>query len=133
MDNTIEHIHEFNSFNTATLSIELMRAIESVIVKYGLTTKVERNKFSPQVMQITYELLATDTHGKLGKQAEFEKFASVVGLKPEHYGKMINLQGKLYRISGIRPSATKNSVCIESARGKTFVCNPRTVLTNLVA
>ena len=134
MEDSMEFIHEFESFNSAVIALEVMEAIKAVAAKYGLQVKLARNvDYSPQIMTLAYNLLATDTSGKVGKQAEFDKLCYMVGLKPEHYGKMINLQGKLYRISGVRPHAHKNSVCIESSRGKEYVCSPRTVLTNLVA
>lgn len=133
MEDSMEFIHEFESFNSAVIALEVMEAIKAVAAKHGLQVKLAKTvDYSPQVMTLAYNLLATATNGKVGKQAEFDKLCYMVGLMPEHYGKIINLQGKLYKIVGIRPHASKNTVCIESSREKEYVCSPRTVLSNLI-
>lgn len=64
-------------------------------------------------------------------KAEFEKVAHFYGLNPEHYGKMIMLSGKKYRICGIDTSARKNVVIIEDVNGKNFKTDPVTVKNSL--
>lgn len=125
-------INEFTPANQAWLEIELKNTLKDLLAKNGLTVEVTRISSTPQVMKISFEIEATSVEGKTGRQADFEKYAPMFGLLPEHFGKMIRLQGSVYKIVGIRPNAHKNNVYIESARGKEYVCSPRTVLSNLV-
>ena len=126
-------INEFNSFEVASLSIEIEQALKPILDKHGLKMKVKNSKFSSQILNLTAEFSATDTSGKSGQEAEFLRYAPILGLKPEHYGATVKLQNSFYTIIGVRPTATKNNVRIKSIRGKEYVAPVDLIIRSLVA
>jgi len=111
------------------LSHELEKAATIIAEKYGLKVSKKSGSFDEMRHTARVEFsVGENADGKSSNQVDFDKYCSWYGLKPEHFGQKIALDGDTYTISGVRTKATKNTICIERVTdGKTFVVSEKVV------
>jgi hypothetical protein len=101
---------------------EVTAKVRDVARQFGLEVEFANGRFTVDefTLPFTFRISGAAQEALIEKErAEFEMFAEVVGLKPEHYGREVDLPDGLYRIVGLKPEAPKNNVIIEKVRTRT--------------
>ena len=117
-----------------TLQDEMMKALEPVAAKYGLTVNYDGARFSDtQVTAKVKWAVVTEAISKDGTSkaipADFANAALSIGLKPEHYGATFKSGRTEYRITGIKLSRYKYPVSAERVKdGRGFKFPVETIL-----
>jgi hypothetical protein len=116
-----------------TLAMELYMAAGKIAERYGLKAVQKSGSFDAMRHTAKVEFVVTETaEGKSTDQVEFEQYCHWHGLKPEHFGKEIVLQGAKFKISGLKTKASKNTICITRVSdGKGFVTSDELVREKL--
>jgi hypothetical protein len=118
------------------LRVDLDKAIADVGGKHNVALRVGNASYTPSAGTATFKLEVT-TLADGGKQRDipaelFLQYADIIGLKKEYLHKEITLQGRKFKVSGYKPKARKNSICIfDSTTNKTFVTSVDTVKRQL--
>ena len=118
------------------LSAEINAALADVAKANGITLVTGSASYTADGRSATFKLaVEVLAEGGIERDIPAELFmqnATFVGLKPEHLGEFITLQGRKFKISGFKPKATKNCIVIKDATtGKTFVTDADTVKRQL--
>ncbi len=94
-------------------------AVVALEQKYSFTLRLGKITYSDT--EFRTPLTATKViEGKTPEQVQFEEHAALFGLKPEDFGKTFTVDGKEYRLIGLRPSAPAWPVIGRRADGKPF-------------
>ncbi len=126
------------AFDRQTLRVlrnDLDVAIQAVARMHGISLKAGHISFTPTTCSIKIEAAVTDATGKpVSKEAEdFKLYASMYGLKAEHLGKSVRIDGSMYEIAGIKPKAHKRPIILERADGRRVVASADMVIRLLAA
>lgn len=98
-------------------------------VKAGLGINIQQvaPPLTPQAKQPDSPAPAEDDAARKAKM-EWDLNCWRIGMKAEDFGKTVVLEGRLFRICGIRPRATVNSILVlDVKRNKEFVISPDAV------
>lgn len=101
-----------------TISKEIEQAIQPILQNYGLSAMVEKTIYGTEY---GCKIKGMKTNGKSVRQAEFEKHCYLYGLKPEDFGKTVEISGKSFQIAGLKLSAKKYPILL-SREGKMYHC-----------
>jgi hypothetical protein len=116
-------LSHFDKKNAAIIHDQIIRAIASIAAEHGATaTKAGGTIDSSEVtFKIKFALATVD--GKSKAQADWDRYASGFGFKPEHFGMTFTTPEGEGKIVGINPSARKRPVVYELSRqpGKHYV------------
>lgn len=106
------------------LRIDVLDALKDVAAKHGVTMEV--------VGTVTYggdnvqmKIRATSNDPTTGaardsKETDFKQYASLYGMKPDDYGKLVQIAGETMTIAGIAPKSYKFPVLLQNSRGKMY-------------
>jgi hypothetical protein len=64
-------------------------------------------------------------------KADFEEFAAMYGLKPEHFGATFRAGGREYKVAGLNPGRSRFPISAVRSDGKRFKFEARVVLQDL--
>ena len=121
-------ILNFDRSNAVAIADELKNAMAPIAEKYGITLGRENVGFTPNRISFKVTAVIADGCGHSISEADFLKYAHLYGLKSEHLGKSVMLyNGKSkqpFTIVGLKASARKNCIYVESRTGKIFVVDP---------
>ena len=95
----------------------------------GISVEVGSCRFTDT--EATFKVTLVDADGASRKEKDWDEWAEALGLKKEWLGKTIILHGKPFKITGLRPNARKNNICIETPKGKPYVVPHTTVKRQL--
>jgi len=115
-------ISQFTRADCQRVREEVTAKVRDVARQFGLQVEFGNGRFTDDefTLPFTFRISGKAQEALTEKErAEFEMFAEVVGLKPEHYGREVNLSDGLYRIVGLKPESPKNNVIIEKVRTRT--------------
>jgi len=76
---------------------------------------------------ITWQVASEDAEGKLeeARKTEWNNYCSRYGMKPEHYGQVVEIRGRDVAICGVAPKNTKYPIIYRDIRnGKTYKGSP---------
>jgi hypothetical protein len=116
-------IKEFDPSNLRNLRDDLQSALLSVASKHGIKISVGSAKYQPEQATFKIELVTVGVGGVDNKaKAEFDRYCSSFGLRPEHFGGVIKFGRDSYKISGLKPRAPKRPILATSVTdGKTYI------------
>lgn len=116
------------------ISQEAQDALQRVVQKYGLTLKVEGGRFDPYAgtfsPKITFGVVSED--GADADERQFKQYASLYGLKPEHFGCTFYSRGTAYKVVGLAMSRSKYPVRGQSMGGKVMLFTADAVARQLM-
>jgi hypothetical protein len=100
---------QFTKSNLQTLSVEINKALAEIAHRHKIGLKLGNCSFSGQHFTAKIEGAVVDKTGEvLRKEAkDFQDYAEIWGLKPEHLGQEFSLEGKLYKIVGAKIRSSK--------------------------
>jgi len=89
--------------------------ITSLAAKYDLVFKAGNAKFSDNTVTFTLDISTKTPSGEVNtKEAEsFKKLATSYGLHPEQLGAKFEDAGRIFQITGLKPSASKYPVIVK--------------------
>lgn len=103
-----------------TIGDELMAAAKAIAARHGLTVEYRGGTFDASFFKPKIEFKAADA-GRI----DWDRFAPMFGFKAEHFGREFMINGRGYRIVGIRVTRTSKPVIVEGTdcanRGRQFV------------
>ncbi len=115
-------VKEFSRPEVCRVRDELKKAVTKVAEQLGLTvTGFDRPRFNLSLMKLSLEFTVTELVASAAKSEYrlFVEFASYYGLKPGDYGKEVDLGNGIYKIVGLKPRATKNTIIVEKVKTAT--------------
>jgi len=129
---------ELNYATLPPIEKEINEALAIIGAKHGLNIRLNGGKFDTFDATLKIKFTQATVEGKQAASdkllKEFALYAPMVGAEPSWFGKMIRLQGNLFRVSGIAPGRPKNAMKItRQSDGKAFVCSVYQVRVALVA
>ena len=114
-------MQEFNRPNIKTLREEIDNALKSIAEKHGISLMLGNVRFSDRSFTGKLEARITDTHGEPTMAVDFRTLADTYGLKPENLYRMVTIQGKTYKIVGLKPRNRKYPIIVEEiTNGKRY-------------
>lgn len=125
-------VTEFSRKICRELSEEIFTALEPVAQKYNLTLEKKGGSFT--LSEWTHKIIFKVGDEEIQEEAAKQKFASQAfwyGLKPDDYGKTLMLSGRQFKITGIKPRASKKPILIERDDGRIFVISDTEVRKQL--
>jgi hypothetical protein len=104
-------IKSFDKRNVEKVQREVMAAVEAVMHKYGVKPNYKGGRYSPVrfSLNIDLDLLAESPSGE-EMPASFPRDAMRVGLPAHCYGKVCVVNGRRYKITGIKTRNRKYPV-----------------------
>lgn len=98
-------ITRFTKKECRLLGEAAVKALENLANEFGLKITYNGGTIDDYEfkMKLACKVLVTEK-GESADKAEFEKWATLYGLKPEWYGKPVVLGGQAFTISGLRTS-----------------------------
>jgi hypothetical protein len=101
--------------------------------KYGVTLKLGKTSYSSLEATVKIQAKINDTTALMAQaQKEWNMWAEVYGMKPEHFNKVIKIKGVPYRVVGINTSAPKYPVkALRISDGREFRVTPEAVTSSL--
>lgn len=118
-------ITNFGRTEHRALSAAMQAAIAKVADDFGVTIKADGGTIGTSKGVIKLDVSLTDVGGTgiSGNQAEWNRYANMLGLKQEWFGLEFYHTGKAYRAVGVLPSRPKNCVSIvEVHSGRSLLC-----------
>lgn len=119
------------------LRADMNAALVSVAENYKVTLRVGAASYDPTAGIANYKLEVVAL-GEGGTQRDmpaelFLRHAEIIGLKAEHLGEIITVQGRTFSVAGFKPKARKNCVLIkDTVNGEVFVTTAETVQRQLI-
>lgn len=96
---------------------DMAAALKAVADKHGMTVSVQGGTFDTTgVFKPRVEFRAADAD-----RQEFVRYAVLVGVKPELFGKRFTVGGSTYVITGLKPAASRRPVMATRTDGMKFV------------
>lgn len=117
-----KQITEFTRAECQRVREEVVVKIRDVARQFGLEVEFRNGRFTADEFTLPFTFRISGEAQKVlteRERAEFEMYAEVVGLKPEHYGREVDLRDGIYKIIGLKPEAPKNNVIVEKVRTRT--------------
>ncbi len=106
---------------------ELNQAIAAVGEKFGMSAKSLHGTFSDNSFTVKVEFATLNSDGEAeNKDAQnFRDYALLVGLNADMLFKTFEFTGDTYKIVGMKPARTKNSIVVEKvSNGKHYAMSP---------
>lgn len=123
----MDTIEQFDKVTVRKLAEEAQELLKPLEEKYGIKIKLGGGTFTPGdfTPKITFKVSDAD-------QQEFKRYASLVGLEPEDFGRTFVAGGKTYKLTGINLRARKFPIQAVNLRdGKTYKMTEASVLNAL--
>src|SRR5271157_1557244 len=123
-------IKEFDKTNLTALRNDFDAAIKQVAAKHGIVIRLKTLRYDSVKANGNVEFIATGGANNADPQAaqlaiykaDFQRYASVFGLKPEQWGATIKSGAESYKLVGLKPKAPKRPVLAQSMRdGKIYI------------
>jgi len=112
---------EFTKDSLKVLRKDIDSALKSVADKHGLSLMLGNIRFNEESFTGKLEARVTDKPGETTMAADFRALAHSYGLSPSLLGQVLSINGKRYKIVGLKPRNRKYPVIAESvATGKRF-------------
>ena len=113
-------VKKFDRSEARRVADEMKAVIEKTASQLGITvTGFDKWRYNSTAMTLPLEFsLGEKAMEAVDAAAEqtFKRYASVFGLKPEHFGQEVNLHDGTYKIIGCKPKATKNTILVEKVK-----------------
>lgn len=116
-------ISQFDRAACKTVEKAALEALQKVAADLGLTVRWEGGRFQSTDLtaKFKFSALTVSTGTGSGIPADFARLASQFGLKPEHFGADVVLNGTTYKITGLNARRGKFPVLVERVKdGKAF-------------
>lgn len=115
-------VKKFTQAECRRVESEVRAAVQKVADQLGLELEVGRYRFTSSYVNLP---LTLKLEGEAVEQLQdndkktFEQYAAVYGLKPENFGQEFDLGDGKYKIVGVKPRATKNTIIVEKTKTST--------------
>ncbi len=122
-------ITTFDKGVLSRLGDEIEAAVQAVAQKHGISIKRGRGKYDRQACSLTLEIstIAADGTVQSREAAEFKRYASLFGFRPEDLGRSFKSNGKTFTIAGVNPKGRVRPVLATGDDGKTYTFRPEDV------
>lgn len=102
-------------------SDELSAELTKLATKYGVKVIMKGGKFSETTFTPKIEFATIAENGQVcnSEAEDFKHYAAMYGVDPTSLGKFVTMQGKTYKVVGLRVKAHKKPIVFEHG-GKTF-------------
>lgn len=123
-------ISAFNKQNLQQLRVDMNVALAQVAAKHGIQIVLKNISFLSERASVKVELIALGSNaGVTGKSAEevvreadFKRYCSSFGLKPEQFGVQFKHGRDTYKLAGLKPRAPKRPILATNvADGRTYI------------
>lgn len=116
------------------IAADIEKAIQSVGAQHNVKLTRGHATYSDNNFTLKVEGAVITEHGEVmtREKQSFLDFATSFGLKPEDLGRVFIYQGVSYKISGLKPRATRYPIVVYNTRtGKGFKFPSETVVRSL--
>lgn len=105
---------------------DISSAITDVLNRHGLSLQDSSARFGERDMTLKLDL---SVEGRNPREEDFKKYAACYGLDPSDFGRTFRQPGSpdTFKITGLALRARKNTVIVESSKGKEYVMSHRMV------
>ena len=110
-------ITQFNSKNIDRIREDVEQKLAEVSEKYGIVLTIGGMRYSASeittrmtVKTITTGIKEGESMKEASDRAEFTRYAASFGLKAEYFGQVVTIDGKRFRIVGLKPKSRKYPV-----------------------
>ena len=104
-----------------TLRAELDAALQAVAEKHGVSIRAGNASFDALHANFKVEVKVLQTaSGVSGDEAEFRRYAGMVGLQPDVYGKTFVSNGSTFTVSGLSLKSRRMPVLARREDGKVY-------------
>lgn len=111
-----------NRQSAQVITSELRAILTEFAASRGLALRPSGSTFGPLDISIRFTLAVTETaDGTSAAQAEWNKFCSLEGFTPTDFGSGFTANGKLFRISGIKPKRPVHCIQATGENGKEYL------------
>ena len=121
----LKKVTEWNRPECSRVVDEVNKALSEVGRKLGINIqKTGGGRFGSSnfTFKVECSLVGEDGAVKSKEVESFKKYASMYGLKPEHFGMpFTTFGGKTYTICGLNTKASKNPIHAKNSKGKTYI------------
>jgi len=114
-------IQKFDKPTCRIFAPKIAAALETLAAEYGLKVTYKGGSFDDLTFtaKVQFEV-AAPAGGKGRAQIEFETYAPLFNLKPEHFGAEFTTASGTFKLSGLAPGRSKFPVLATRADGKAF-------------
>lgn len=122
----------FDRNTVKNLRTEIQTALDTVAKKHGIRLSMGSIRFSPDkfTTRLTAESDAKPAESPYSEKA-FAALAGTFYLKPEDFGRMVTVGGRMYTLAGFRPNSLKYPVVARYRTGKMYKLSAVDVLRAL--
>jgi hypothetical protein len=108
-------IKEFDRATVQNLMAELDAVLAQALAPYGLAIDKKRGTYDRERFTYKVEMIAA---GADPGRSEFERYAVLLGVKPEDYGREFTSNGERYRLIGLNLNRPKFPFSAERLGGR---------------
>jgi hypothetical protein len=116
----MQKIQQFNSKNIDTIRAAIDAKLQEVSQEYGIALTIGGMRYSASeittrltVKSIGSDIKEGESIQEASDRAEFDRYAQSFGLKPEYFGQVVIVNGKRFRIVGIKPRSSKFPILVQ--------------------
>lgn len=123
-------ITSFDRVNLRDLRVRIDAALKQVATDLNLKISAAGIQFTPTNCTVKIECSTITPSGEIVTKEvqDFKRYCGMFGLKPEDLGLDFISQGKVYRITGLKPNATRFPVIAERVYDRKAFKFPHTVV-----
>jgi hypothetical protein len=100
-----------------------LEALQAVAKEYGCTVSRKGWTYGGSYAKVSFEFALVKSDGSTmdSRAVAFVEAAGLFGLKPTDLGRIINIKGELFKITGFKPRSTRYPVVLERVKdSRTF-------------
>jgi hypothetical protein len=123
-------IKQFDRATARLVGQRIEKELAKLGSELGLKISYSGGTYSPTNYTCKVKCVVLDADGSTvaAEKAVFAQYASLMGLKPEDYGREFTQRGRTFVISGIAPRRRKNPVMARDKKsGRTYLFQPEIV------
>lgn len=115
-------INQLNKPTMTRIGNEVEAAVREVLSKYGIRTQYQGSRFDELEATLKLKISVSTSTGETQAARDFRTNASRFGLKQGDLGRIFNLKGVSYRITGAMPRRWKRPIVGKRvSTGKSYI------------
>lgn len=123
---------KFNDTNVKQLLNQLENILEQIGANAGLKFKIGKTKFNDVSIAFTIQAIINNpiVQDKIQEErkAVWEKYCANYGLKKEHWGMSLTINGELFKVTGLNVGSRITPILLKSSHGDTYPISTKVFL-----